>query len=301
MEGSDIPSEIRSITDKRQVREELYADPGKLGARIALHARFSDNPLPFSTWEFGLVDLRDVRQALDAGCGTGAFLLPLARALAPHGGTAIGLDLSEGVLSTARERVAAEQLPVTCQIGDVEALPFADGAFDLVLANFMLYHVPDKDRAIGELRRVLRPGGTLLAATNGDANLSELLGLALEACQRAGVPEATIAALRSRGHLDGTISFRLENGAELLGRSFADVRVERYHDALVVTEVEPLVAYFASMWTVDLVAQAVAAAPEEQAAARARMLKCFRDVVTERIAADGAVRLTKATGAFVAR
>lgn len=292
---------MRPITDKDQVRTQLYADPGKLGARIDLHARFSDNPLSFAEWELSFVDLDGVRQALDAGCGTGAFLLPLARKLTPRGATVVGLDLSEGVLATARARVAAEGLPVSCQIGDIEALPFADGSFDLALANFMLYHVPDKARAIAELRRVLRPGGTLLAATNGEANLRELLALAIEACQRAGVPDTAVAALRAQGHVAAPLSFRLENGAAWLERSFADVRLERYEDALVVTEAEPLVAYFASMWTVDLLAHTIAATSEEQAAVRARILAAFGDLVAERIARDGAVRLSKATGAFVAR
>jgi ubiquinone/menaquinone biosynthesis C-methylase UbiE len=86
----------------------------------------------------------------------------------------IGLDLAEGTLGQARARVQAEGLPVDCIIGDVEALPFDDDSFDLVLANYMLYHVPDLDQAIAELRRVLCPGGTLLAATNGQGHMHEL-------------------------------------------------------------------------------------------------------------------------------
>ena len=146
------------MRDKAQVRDNLYADPAKLGARVDLQRRFSVNPVPIADWELGLVDLSRVQHALDAGCGTGAFLLPLARRLAPYGATVIGLDLAEGTLGQARASMQAEGLPVDCVIGDVEALPFDDSSFDLVLANYMLYHVPDLDRAIAELRRVLRPG-----------------------------------------------------------------------------------------------------------------------------------------------
>src|SRR5262249_11803615 len=65
------------MRDKAQVRDRLYGDPAKLGAREDLQRCFSVNPLPIADWELGLADLSNVRQALDAGCGNGAFLLPL--------------------------------------------------------------------------------------------------------------------------------------------------------------------------------------------------------------------------------
>jgi ubiquinone/menaquinone biosynthesis C-methylase UbiE len=57
---------------------------------------------------------------------------------------------------------------------DVQALDLPDAAFDAVVANWMLYHVPDRPRALAEIRRVLRPGGTLFSATNGDAHVREI-------------------------------------------------------------------------------------------------------------------------------
>ena len=59
-------------------------------------------------------------------------------------------------------------------LGDVQELPFPDGTFDAAVAAWMLYHVPDRDRAISELARVLRPGGRLVAITNGRDHLAEL-------------------------------------------------------------------------------------------------------------------------------
>ena len=57
---------------------------------------------------------------------------------------------------------------VDARVADAEDLPFADASYDLVAAMWMLYHVPDLDRALAEVRRVLRPGGHLLAVTNGE-------------------------------------------------------------------------------------------------------------------------------------
>lgn len=289
------------MRDKVQVRDNLYGDPAKLGAREDLQRRFSTNSVPIADWELGLVDLSGVQRALDAGCGTGAFLLPLARRLSPHGATVIGIDLSEGTLGQARASVQAECLPVDCVIGDVEALPFDDCTFDLVLANYMLYHVPDLDQAIAELRRVVRPGGTLLAATNGQDHMRELWQVAEQAFLRAGVSPQTVAEVIEQGRAAGALSFRLENGAEWLRRHFTDVHLERYPDELHVTEVEPLVAYLASMWFVDQMIEAATTLDHERTPLRTRVMDSFRVIAEKRIAADGLVRISKETGAFVAR
>jgi ubiquinone/menaquinone biosynthesis C-methylase UbiE len=289
------------MRDKAQVRDNLYGNPAKLGARVDLQRRFSVNPIPIADWELGLVDLADVRRALDAGCGTGAFLLPLARRLAPGGATVIGLDLAEGTLGQARARLEAESLPVDCVIGDVEALPFDDGSFDLVLANYMLYHVPDLDRAIAELRRVLRPGGTLLAASNGEGHMRELWQMQEQALTRLGLSPEMVIELMERARASGALSFKLENGAEWLSRSFTDVHLERYADELQVTEVEPLVAYLDSLWSVEQILTSVAPTAQERAALHTQLLNRFRAIAQERLAADGVIRIAKDTGAFVAR
>lgn len=305
----ETTSEVRGVRvakfddmmrDKAQVRDNLYADPAKLGARVDLQRRFSVNPVPIADWELGLVDLSRVQHALDAGCGTGAFLLPLARGLAPYGATVIGLDLAEGTLGQARASIQAEGLPVDCVIGDIEELPFDDSAFGLVLANYMLYHVPDLDRAIAELRRVLRPGGTLLAATNGQGHMRELWQLEEQALVNSGVSPHTVAEFMERGRASRALSFQLDNGAQWLTRSFTDVHLERYPDELLVTEVEPLVAYLVSLWSVDQMIEAATATEQEQAVLHARVVDSFRTIIQERIAADGVVRISKETGAFVA-
>ena len=288
------------MRDKAQVRDNLYGNPAKLGARVDLQRRFSVNSIPIADWDLGLVDLSSVRQALDVGCGTGAFLLPLARRLVPQGATVIGLDLAEGTLGQARARVQAEGLPVDCVIGDVEALPFDDSSFDLVLANYMLYHVPDLERAIAELRRVLRPGGTLLAATNGQGHMRELWQMQNQSLTRLGLSPETVKELSERARAAGALSFSLENGAAWLSRSFAEVHLERYPDELRVTEVEPLVAYLDSMWSVEQMLASLPTTVEEQAAWHTQLLGCFRVIAEERLAVEGVIRIAKDTGAFVA-
>lgn len=90
---------------------------------------------------------------LDAGCGPGGN----SAWLAPHGHVT-ALDVAPEALRYVRER-RPELAPVR---GDVTALPFRDGGFDLAVAVTVVYAVPDDHRAVGELARVLRPGGALL-------------------------------------------------------------------------------------------------------------------------------------------
>jgi SAM-dependent methyltransferase len=88
-------------------------------------------------------------------------------------------------------------------LGDVQSLPFPDGSFDAAVAAWMLYHVADLDRAVSELARVLRPGGRLIAITNGREHLAELW-------EMVGAEKLEL-------------SFSRENGDVQLQRQFASV------------------------------------------------------------------------------
>jgi SAM-dependent methyltransferase len=113
-------------------------------------------------------------------------------------------------------------------------LPFADAQFDGVIANHMLYHVPDLPRGLAEIRRVLKPGGILFAATNGNGHMGEMH----ELLHRFD-PQFTVTPFR--------LGFSLENGAALLAPYFVAVELRRYESSLRVTESAALVAYARSM------------------------------------------------------
>ena len=100
---------------------------------------------------------------LEVGCGTGAFAARLVEEL--PGIALLAVDQSPRFVELTRER------GVPAQVQDVQHLLAPDAAYDVVLALWMLYHVPDLDRGLGELRRVLRPGGRLVAVTNGDEHV----------------------------------------------------------------------------------------------------------------------------------
>jgi ubiquinone/menaquinone biosynthesis C-methylase UbiE len=109
----------------------------------------------------GLPD-RPFESALEIGSGTGYFSLNLLEAGVVRSATCS--DISPGMLATLAANAARLGLDVECVQTDAEALPFADGSFDLVLGHAVLHHIPDLPKAMRQFSRVLRPGGTLCFA-----------------------------------------------------------------------------------------------------------------------------------------
>jgi len=104
--------------------------------------------------------LRPGRRVLDLGCGLGDDTFQIAERVSASG-KVTGVDVSASMIEEARRRAATRGLPVDFEVGDSQALRFADGTFDAVRAERMLMHVPDADRAIAEMARVLVPGGRM--------------------------------------------------------------------------------------------------------------------------------------------
>lgn len=110
-----------------------------------------------------LPHLRPGQDLLDVGCGPGTITGDLARVVAP--GRVVGADASAEVLQRARATGAAANL--TFEVADAYRLPFGDATFDVAHAHQVLQHVSDPVAVLAEMRRVLRPGGTL-AVRDGD-------------------------------------------------------------------------------------------------------------------------------------
>ena len=100
------------------------------------------------------------RRILDAGCGSG----PLLAALLDRGAIVTGIDKSAGMLEQARQRLGDGADLQVAELGS--PLPFPDGTFDDVTASLVLHYLEDWGPALAELRRVLKPGGRLIASVN---------------------------------------------------------------------------------------------------------------------------------------
>jgi len=137
-----------------------------LAARIELRGQNADEIAARSAY-LDLLEIQPGERVLDVGCGSGVVLRDLARRVGSSG-RAVGLDYGAEFLAIASE--LAELLErIELRQGDVRALPFSDGEFDLVLAATVLRHVPDGDRSVAELARVVRPGGRV-AVFEGDTD-----------------------------------------------------------------------------------------------------------------------------------
>ena len=102
-------------------------------------------------------DIHAGERVLDVAAGNGNATLAAARRFAHVTST----DYVPALLDKGRERARAEALPVTFQVADAEALPFADASFDAVLSTFGVMFAPDQPRAAREMLRVVRPGGRI--------------------------------------------------------------------------------------------------------------------------------------------
>ncbi len=212
-----------NIANKDVVANQ-YATSQKLQTRISIHEKYSRNKQPFGEWIVSHYQLAANEQVLELGCGTGSMWAGYSL---PEGCHVTLTDLSAGMLETARGNTA--HLHADYAVCDAMSLPWPDASFDVVIANMMLYHVPDIHRALAEIRRVLKPQGRFFAATFGIH----------------GVVEAVLDML----DLPCTVNhrFTLQNGPDMLAEYFQDVTILRRDDALDVTNLHDLIDYLRSM------------------------------------------------------
>lgn len=263
---------------ERAALAEQYADADNLDARVRLHEEHETADRGWWQWVFDRVDLPDGARVLELGCGPGYLWRDVADRV-PADATLLLTDFSRGMVTEARETLATAGFRTGADTGGngggdadfataaAESLPVADDSVDAVFANHMLYHV-DREAALPEIRRVLRPGGRLYATTNGEDNLAELRGM-ITAVSDFVPPSAR--------------KFSLESGDEQLAPHFADVERHERDSALQVPEVEPLVAYAASLSAIDREA-----------------LDAFTERAARRLE-DAPLTIEKSMGMFVAR
>jgi ubiquinone/menaquinone biosynthesis C-methylase UbiE len=213
--------------------QQQYRDSSNFRKRSALVGKFSTNRYPWYRWVYEQLDLSSDAAVLELGCGPGSLWKRNLDRI-PPGSTIVLSDFSAGMLHDSARNLGINRARFSfCQL-DAALLPFRSACFDAVVANMMFYHVDHRPAALRDIRRVLRPNGHFYATTTGREYMRELNAAATRILQ---IPRHTPSAER----------FGLENGLELLRSVFAEVEIRRYHNELRVTEVEPLIDYFASM------------------------------------------------------
>ena len=163
------------------------------------------------------------KRVLEIGVGAGTDFVRFARA----GAIASGIDLTSAGVELVRRRLDLEGLSAEVQVADAEALPFADETFDLVYSWGVLHHTPDTERALGEVRRVLRPGGEARIMLYSRRSWVAL-GVWLRYGLMKGRPWRTFADLLAE-HMEspGTKAY-IQRELDRLLQPFSDVRYMRF-------------------------------------------------------------------------
>jgi SAM-dependent methyltransferase len=265
------------FTDQNYLKSQQYGTSDKLSARIRLHQEYSTNKQGVFRWlwEYAFPVLPAHAEVLEAGTGRGDMWMENQDRI-PHGWNITLTDFSAGMLENNRSFLGSIADRMHYDVMDVQHIPYENNRFDIVFANMMLYHVPDVPRALAEIRRVLKPDGMLIAMTNGDNHMREMYELSASVDPTLDPPQ-----LFAR-------TFSMQNGEEKLRQQFADVRWQIYPCDLLVTDVQPMLDYIASMMSIpgeDLMQQ-----HEPR----------LRELLAAHIAREGGIRIRKETGAFVA-
>ncbi len=216
---------MEDLTVKKQ-----YGTADKLNIRISLHKKYSVNKQGFGNWIFSNYRIEDGMSVLELGCGTGEMWLEKGDMIGRCSRLILS-DLSDGMLAAAQENLK-DYDGIEYKKVDIQDIPFADKEFDVVIANMMLYHVPDLAQGLREVRRVLKDNGTFYCATYGEDGMMEHIELMFD--------DFPISSAYN-------YNFTLQNGERTLKKYFGNVEKLRYEDALEVTDIEDMIDYIYSL------------------------------------------------------
>lgn len=202
-----------------------YATPENLQSRINIHQKYSTNQKGFTNWIFEQYEIHDGDQILELGCGDVSFWGDKLNKLPEN----INLKLTDfcvGMLKTAVRNIIDKR--VSFHQVDIQNIPFGENSFNSVFANMMLYHVPNLNKALSEVNRVLCQNGKFYTTTFGENGILKFL-------------QSVFADYGIKAAKDNT--FTLQNGADILETHFAKVKRLDYKDSLAVTNSADLVEY----------------------------------------------------------
>lgn len=231
-------SQVRNYYENSQNKESIqliYNTGNNLSAKYEVMGKYGISKEMFETWTIDKLNLLGGERVLDIGTGNGRFSIPTSKILKNNGGFMVCCDLTEGVMNSARIQAEQDGLPILHMIADAEKLPFLSDEFDVVMANHMLYHLPDLKKGLKEICRVLRNTGQFLATTNSSRGMPEFFALHQETMHQLHIPFEI---------KEDPIPFSLENGQAILLEHFNRVKLLTYEAGFKVMDPEPVLKYY---------------------------------------------------------
>lgn len=266
-----------NFNDSKEV-EKQYGTANNLNSRILLHQLYSTNKLGWANWVFGNYELKPNQTILELGCGNGV-IWKVNKDNVPMDIKLVLSDFSEGMLNAAKENTRCMDF-IEYKVIDAQDIPYANNSFDIVIANHMLYHVPDIDKALGEISRVLKPEGVFYCTTIGEGNFKEIIDLLQDIDASIDFAQNSI-----------TDAFSLENGEKKLNNYFNSCELRRYEDSLHITEAQPLIDYILSSQGIGNVSEIIKGEKEEQ----------FTRYISELFNKSGFIDVRKDAGIFISK
>lgn len=250
------------LTAMEDSMKSQYQDASNIKSRIRLHRDYSTNPEGWFPWVFrqsGIEKMADEApkpsdqavqltydrpRILELGCGNGSLWVENISRIPDNVSISLS-DVSEGMLKDARQNITRAYQTRVDALGsprnirykafDCTHIPYGRESFDLVIADHLLFYCKDLKQTLSEIRRVLKPGGRLLASTYSSRHMAEIT----ELVQKYN-PNIVLSSEKLYQR------FGLENGEEILRPYFSDIRLVRYEDSIEISDTDPLVAYILS-------------------------------------------------------
>ena len=222
------------LTDMDNSLKLQYQNASNISARISLHGAYSVNRQGWFPWVLEQCGLKSGMHVLELGCGDGA-LWTENRTHIPADVQVVLNDISDGMLRDAKRSIGAEDSRFSFHAFDCYRIPYPDDAFDLIIADHVLFYLHDISAALSEVRRVLKPGGRFVCSTYGAHHMQEIRTLV-----QKFDPKVRLSAenLFER--------FGLENGEDILLKVFSSAEKRLYQDAIELDDAQPLISYILS-------------------------------------------------------
>ncbi|WBW98393.1 MerR family transcriptional regulator [Oceanirhabdus sp. W0125-5] len=268
---------IKAINLQEQILEQ-FKSSSSLECRIDFHDRFGTDKRGFHKWIFDRIEFKDKNiRVLDSGCGDGTFWLKNKDRI-PNKWTIVLSDMSQGMIQKAKENLKGIDGNFQYRIANVENLPFKDEEFDIVMVNYMLQFVEDRNRAFKEIKRVLKKEGTFYTSTFSRKHMKELRETLKEVNENVKLT------------LGNTITgFVIENAEEQIKEVFSKVDMEKYEGSLRVDDTQSILNY---MFSTSAKINEVLSKKEIKT-----LRKKFQSVIEE----EGYFNITKESGLFKCR
>ncbi|MDF2646429.1 MAG: MerR family transcriptional regulator [Paenibacillus sp.] len=255
---------------------EQYHNACRLQTRIQLYDKFSVNKIGWHRWLFEHLSNSPNLRVLELGCGDAALWSRNIERI-PESWSITLTDLSSGMLDEARKNLGEYYDRFKFLVVDAQDIPFHNDEFDIVIANHMLYHVPDISKAIMEIHRVLKHGGKFYASTMSKRHLQEIEHLVKSFDSHIQVLDHVMER------------FHLDNGKEILSPWFSEIKRIQYEDHMLVNEIQPLINYITST---PMNAREVL---------NGVTLEKFRKFISTKLELVGSIYITKDSGFFLGR